>query len=63
MDEFADYLRLNMVHSLLFSASKFNPLKQPRLIATTALKILGMEDAINKTDSDTALKLFRKLQA
>ena len=62
MEEFADYLRLNMVHSLLFSASKFNPLEQPRLIAKTALKILGLEDLINKTDSESAMKIFKKLQ-
>ena len=62
MEEFADYLRLNMVHSLLFSASKFNPLEQPKLIAKTALKILGLEDLIDKTDSESAMKIFRKLQ-
>ncbi len=62
MEEFADYLRLNMVHSLLFSASKFNPLEEPKIIAKTALKILGLEDLINKTDSESAMKIFRKLQ-
>ncbi|MBR5421423.1 MAG: hypothetical protein IK115_09775 [Lachnospiraceae bacterium] len=61
-EEFADYLRLNMVNSLLFSASKYNPLKEPRLLAICALSILGFEDAIGKTDAETAQSIFMKLK-
>ncbi|MBR3307889.1 MAG: hypothetical protein IKI75_11650 [Lachnospiraceae bacterium] len=60
--ELADHVRLCMVNALLFSASKFNPLKQPRLLAITALKVLGVEDAIGKTDAETAMRVFTKLK-
>ena len=61
-EEMGDYLKLNIVHSLLFSASKFNPLKQPRLLAECTLTILGLKDAIGKTDSETAEQIFNKLK-
>ncbi|MCR5251280.1 MAG: hypothetical protein K6E50_11800 [Lachnospiraceae bacterium] len=61
-EEFADFLRLNMVNSLLFSASKYNPLQKPRLLATCALTILGLESEIGKTDAETAEKIFAKLK-
>ncbi len=62
-EEIADYLKLNMVHSLLFSASKFNPLTQPRILAECTLTILGLDDCIGKTDNETAVKVFNRLKA
>ena len=62
-DEIADYLKLNMVHSLLFSSSKFNPLEQPRLLAECTLTIMGLSDCVGKTDNETALTIFKKLSA
>ena len=61
-EEFADYLRLNMVNSLLFSASDNNPLKQPKILAEVALAVLGLEDLIGKTDAESAQKIFEKLK-
>ena len=61
-EEFADYLRLNMVNSLLFSASDNNPLKQPKILAKVALAVLGLEDLIGKTDAESAQKIFEKLK-
>ena len=62
-EEIADYLKLNMVHSMLFSASKFNPLKESRILAECTLTILGLEDCIGKSDNDTAIKVYNKLKA
>lgn len=62
-EEIADYLKLNMVHSMLFSASKFNPLKESRILAECTLTILGLEDCIGKSDNETAIKVFNTLKA
>ena len=61
-EELGDYLKLNMIHSLIFSSSKYNPLKQSRMIAECALTVLGLEDCIGKTDADTANEVFRRLK-
>ncbi len=61
-EELSDYLKLNMVYSLLFSSSKFNPLKASRILAECTLTVLGFEELIGKTDSDTALKIFNGLK-
>ncbi len=61
-EEFADYLRLNMVNSLLFSASDYNPLMQPKILAKIAMAVLGLEDMIGKTDAASAQKIFMKLK-
>ncbi|MBO6214451.1 MAG: hypothetical protein J6N76_02810, partial [Lachnospiraceae bacterium] len=63
-EEIADYLKLNMVHAMMFSASRFNPLAQPRIMAMCTLAILGIsEEDIGKTDNDTALKIYNRLKA
>lgn len=63
-EEIADYLKLNMVHSLIFSASKFNPLEESRILAQCTLSILGIPDnEIGQTDSDAALRIYNKLKA
>ena len=62
-EELVKFLRLNIVNSLLFSASKFNPFEEPHLLAECTLTVLGLESAIGKTDNDTARKVFDKLSA
>ncbi len=61
-EELSDFLKLGMVHSLLFSASKFNPLEEARILAECILTILGHKDDVGKTDTDTAVKVFHRLQ-
>ena len=61
-EELSDYLKLNMVYSLLFSSSKYNPMKASRILAECTLTVLGFEDEIGKTDSDTAIKIFNGLK-
>ncbi len=62
-EELVKFLRLNIVNSLLFSASKFNPFAEPQLLAECTLTVLGLEKSIGKTDNDTARKVFEKLSA
>lgn len=52
-----------MVNALLFSASKFNPLKEPKILAECTLTVLGLEKAVGKTDNETAMNVFNKLSA
>ena len=59
--ELAAYAGMNIVQSLLFSASKENSLKETKIRAVAILATLGMKDAIGKRDSKTALKVFKKL--
>lgn len=61
-EELSDFLKLNMVHSLLFSSSKFNPLKESKILAECTLAVLGLDDVIGKSDSETAMKVFNKLK-
>ena len=62
-EELVKYLRLNIVNSLLFSSSKYNPFEETRLLAECTLTVLGLESAIGKTDNDTAKRVFEKLCA
>ncbi|MBR1861099.1 MAG: hypothetical protein IJ796_04480 [Lachnospiraceae bacterium] len=62
-EELVKFLRLNMVNALLFSASKFNPLKEPKILAECTLTVLGLEKAVGKTDNETAMNVFNKLSA
>lgn len=61
-EELGDYLKLNMIHSLIFSASKYNPLKQTRIVAECALTVLGLEEYIGKTDAASANEIFKRLK-
>ena len=61
-EELVDYLKLNMIHSLIFSASKYNPLKQTRIVAECALTVLGLEEYIGKTDAAAANEIFKRLK-
>ena len=61
-EELSDYLKLNMVYSLMFSSSVYNPMKASRILAECTMTVLGFEDLIGKTDSDTALKIFNGLK-
>ena len=61
-EELVDFIRLNMVHAILFSASDYNPFEEPRILAKCTLAVLGLEDAIGKTDNETAVSVFKKLR-
>ena len=61
-EELVDFIRLNMVHAILFSASDYNPFETPRILAKCTLAVLGLEDAIGKTDNETAVSVFKKLR-
>ena len=61
-EELNCYMALNMVHALLFSASDYNTLKEPRLLAKVTMTVLGFEDSIGKTDSETAMGIYKKLR-
>ena len=61
-EELMDFLGLKMVDSLLFAASNYNPLEEPQVLAKCTLTVLGLDDCIGKTDSDTAMKVFKALK-
>ena len=61
-EELNCYMALNMVHALLFSASDYNTLKEPQLLAKVTMTVLGFEDSIGKTDSETAMGIYNKLR-
>ncbi len=61
-EELNCYMALNMVHSMLFSASDYNVLEEPKIMARVTMTVLGLEDSIGKTDSDTAMKIYTKLR-
>ncbi len=60
-DELSDFVGHNIVHSLLFSASEQNPLRNTRICARAALTALGMKHLIGRRDMDTAQEVFRVL--
>ena len=49
-------------NSMIFSASKFNPIEESRILAECTLTVLGFEKEIGKADSETASKIFLKLK-
>ena len=61
-EELMNFQGLKMVNALLFSASDYNPLEEPQILAKCTLMVLGLEDCIGKTDSDTAMKVFKTLK-
>ena len=61
-EELNCFMALNMVHSMLFSASDYNTLEEPKMMAKVTMTVLGLEDSIGKTDSDTAMKIYAKLR-
>ena len=61
-EELMDFMGLKMVDSLLFAASDYNPLEEPQILAKCTLTVLGLDSCIGKTDSDTAMKVFRALK-
>ena len=61
-EELNQYMALNMVHSMLFTASDYNILEEPKMMAKVTMTILGLEDLIGKTDSQTAMKVYAKLR-
>ncbi len=61
-EELSDFLKLNMVYSLMFSSSKFNPMKASRILAECTMTVLGFEELIGKTDQESALKIYEGLK-
>ncbi|MBR6256744.1 MAG: hypothetical protein IKR23_05125, partial [Lachnospiraceae bacterium] len=61
-EELNCYMALNMVHAMLFSASDYNTLESNKMLAKVTMTVLGLEDSIGKTDSDTAMKIYAKLR-
>ena len=49
---------MSMAQSLVFSASKYNPMAETRLIAITVMSIMGLTDRIGDTSPETVEKLF-----
>ena len=47
---------------MLFSASDYNVLEEPKIMARVTMTVLGLEDSIGKTDSETAMKIYTKLR-
>ena len=59
--EHAAYVGWNIVQTLLFSASQFNPTLQTKFQSIVILSALGFRDLIGKQDNDSAEKVFNKL--
>ncbi|MBQ1547382.1 MAG: hypothetical protein IIZ61_03220 [Lachnospiraceae bacterium] len=60
-EELVTFTAFEMVHSLIFSASDYNPLSQTKNISRCVLAILGLEDLIGKTDKESAKKVYERL--
>ncbi|MEG1972556.1 MAG: hypothetical protein RR315_05290, partial [Oscillospiraceae bacterium] len=56
--EYSGMVGLNLVRSLLFCASKFNPQKETRVQAIATLTALGLEGVIGKSDNASAQQVF-----
>ncbi len=52
-----------MASSIAYCASKYNPIKQTKIMAVTVMVVLGMKDAIGKTDAATIAGIFDKMKA
>ena len=60
-EELVKFTGFQMVHSLLFSASDYNPLDETKNVSKVVLAVLGLEDLIGKTDSESAMRVFAGL--
>ena len=56
--ELVENTAMSMAQSLVFSASRYNPMAETRLIAVTVMSILGLSDKIGDTSPATVEKLF-----
>ncbi len=54
---------MKLAASIAYSASKYNPVLQNRIMATTVMIVLGMQDKIGKTDSGTITGIFEAMKA
>ena len=54
---------MRMATSIAFCASKYNPVLETRIQATTAMAVLGMKDQIGKTDAQTIKGIFDAMKA
>ena len=60
-EELVNFTGFQMVHSLLFSASDYNPLEETRNVSKVVLGVLGLRDLIGKTDSESAMRVYAQL--
>ncbi len=63
IDELVTDTGLKMASSIAYCASRFNPIKQTKIMAVTVMVVLGMKDAVGKTDSATIAGIFDKMKA
>ena len=56
--ELVENTGMSMAQSLVFSASRFNPMAETRLIAITVMSIMGLTKEIGDTSPATVEKLF-----
>ncbi len=61
MEELRLDMGLEMAHTVVFCASKYNPLVQSRIMAVTVMTVMGLHDSIGKTDSVTCSALYHSL--
>ncbi|MCR5011242.1 MAG: hypothetical protein K6A72_02765 [Lachnospiraceae bacterium] len=54
---------MRMANSIAFCASKFNPVKETRVMAATVMLVLGLKSSIGKTDANTINSIFLKMKA
>ncbi|MCR4796931.1 MAG: hypothetical protein K5853_00595 [Lachnospiraceae bacterium] len=60
-EELVNHTGLEMVHALMFSAGDYNPLEETKNVSRCVLAVLGLEDLIGKTDSESAMQIYGKL--
>ncbi len=63
IDELVADTGMRMANSIAFCASKYNPVKETRIMAATVLLILGLKGSIGKTDAATINNIFLKMKA
>lgn len=62
-DELVRDTGMKMATSIAYCASKFNPVRETKVMATTVMLVLGLKDQIGKTDASAITGIFDKMKA
>lgn len=63
MEELTEYTGMSIAQTVVFSASKYNPMQQSRLVATTVMAVLGCGDLIGDISPTTVESVYQKMSA
>ncbi len=63
LDELVMDTGFKMASSIAYCASKYNPVKQTKIMAVTVMVVLGMKDSVGKTDAATVAGIYDSMKA